>query len=55
MYSDRESYYRHLLTLYSEHIPKLVIARYNGYTVYIDTDSRMVYDTRGQAVMQFRH
>lgn len=22
---------------------------------FIDTDNRMVYDTRGQAVMQFRH
>ena len=52
--ADREPYYRHLLALYS--IPNdLVIGRYNGYTVYIDTDNRMVYNTRGQAVLQFRH
>ena len=52
---DRETYYRHLVRLYSRYIPKLVIARYRGYSVYIDTDNRMVYDVRGQAVMQFRH
>jgi hypothetical protein len=54
VYSNRESYYRHLLTLYK--IPNdLVIGRYKGALIYIDTDSRVVYDTRGQAIMQFRH
>ena len=54
MYSNRESYYRHLLTLYK--IPNdLVKGRYKGALIYIDTDSRVVYDVRGQAVMQFRH
>lgn len=53
--ANREPYYRHLLTLYSEYIPKLIIGRYNGYTVYIDTDTRMIYNSSGQAVMKFRH
>jgi hypothetical protein len=53
--ADREPYYRHLLTLYSKYIPKLVIGRYKGSLIYIDTDSRMVYDTRGQVVLKFRH
>jgi len=52
---EREPYYRHLVRLYSRYIPKLVIGRYKGALIYIDTDSRVVYDTRGQAVMQFRH
>ena len=53
---ERETYYKHLTRLYSRYIPKdTVIARYRGYSVYIDTDSRVVYNTRGQAVMQFRH
>lgn len=50
-----EEYYKKLLTIYSEYIPKLVIGRYKGALIYIDTDSRMVYDTRGQAVLKFRH
>jgi len=53
--SERETYYKHLLSIYSKYIPKLVVGRYKGSLIYIDTDSRMVYDTRGQAVMQFRH
>lgn len=50
-----EEYYKKLLTIYGKHIPKLVIGRYKGALIYIDTDSRMVYNTSGQAVMQFRH
>jgi hypothetical protein len=50
-----EEYYKKLLTIYSKYILKLVVGRYKGALIYIDTDSRMVYDTRGQAVMQFRH
>jgi len=53
--SERETYYKHLLSIYSKYIPKLVIGRYKGALIYIDTDSRMVYDTREQAIMQFRH
>jgi len=52
---EREYYYRHLLSIYSRYIPKLVIGRYKGALIYIDTDNRMVYDTNGQAIMQFRH
>lgn len=52
---ERESYYRHLTRLYSRYIPKLVIGRYKGALIFIDTDSRVVYNTRGQAIMQFRH
>jgi hypothetical protein len=52
--SERETYYRHLLSIYT--IPNdTIIGRYHGALVYIDTDSRVVYSTSGQAVMQFRH
>jgi hypothetical protein len=50
-----EEYYKKLLTIYSKYIPKLVVGKYKGALIYIDTDNRMVYNTRGQAVMQFRH
>jgi hypothetical protein len=54
--ADREPYYRHLLTQYSRYIPQdMVIGHYNNRVVYIDTDSKIMYYTDGQAVLQFRH
>ena len=47
MYADREAYYKHLISIYSRYIPKLVIGRYKGALIFIDTDNRMVYNTRG--------
>jgi hypothetical protein len=53
---EREPYYRHLLSIYSRYIPQeLIRGRYNNQVVYIDTDSRMMYNSSGQAVLQFRH
>jgi hypothetical protein len=55
MYStERELYYKKLLSIYT--IPQdIITGRYNGALVYIDTDNRMMYNTSGQAVLQFRH
>lgn len=51
---ERETYYRHLLSIYR--IPQeLIRGRYNNEVVYIDTDSRMMYNTSGNLVLQFRH
>lgn len=41
--------------LYAKYMQKLIIAGiYRGYIVYIDTHNKMVYNTNGQAVLQFR-
>jgi hypothetical protein len=54
--SEREQYYKKLLSIYSRYIPQeYIIGRYNNEVVYIDTDSRMMYNSSGQAVLQFRH
>jgi hypothetical protein len=54
--ADREPYYRHLLALYSKYIPSdIIIAKYHNEIVYIDTDSRMMYNSSGQAVLKFRN
>jgi hypothetical protein len=54
--ADRELEYKRLLILYSKYIPQdMIIGRYNGALVYIDTDNRMMYNTSGQAVLRFRH
>jgi len=50
-----EEYYKKLLTIYSKYIPTLVIGRYNGALIYIDTDTRIYYNNRGQALGKFRH
>jgi hypothetical protein len=57
MYStEREIYYKKLLSIYSRYIPQeLIRGRYNNEVVYIDTDSRMMYNSMGQTVLQFRH
>jgi hypothetical protein len=53
---DRETYYKNLLALYSKYIPQdMIIGHYHNEVVYIDTYSRMMYNTSGQAVLQFRH
>jgi hypothetical protein len=52
--ADREAEYTRLIGIYS--IPNdMIIGRYNGALVYINTDNRMMYNTSGQAVLQFRH
>jgi hypothetical protein len=55
MYStEREIYYKKLLSIYR--IPvEWIIGRYNNEVVYIDTDNRMMYNSMGQTVLQFRH
>jgi hypothetical protein len=54
--ADRELEYKRLLILYSKYIPQdMIIGRYNGALVYIDTDNRMMYNTSGQAVLKFRN
>jgi hypothetical protein len=57
MYStEREIYYKKLLSIYSRYIPQeLIRGRYNNEVVYIDTDNRMMYNSMGQTVLQFRH
>jgi outer membrane lipoprotein-sorting protein len=35
--------------------PNMIRGRYNNEVVYIDTDSRMMYNSMGQTVLQFRH
>jgi hypothetical protein len=57
MYStEREIYYKKLLSIYSKYIPQdVIIGRYNNHVVYIDTDNRMMYNSSGQAVLQFRY
>ena len=52
---EREYYYRHLLSIYSRYIPKLVIGRYKGALIFIDTDNRIYYNLEGQAIGQFCH
>jgi hypothetical protein len=52
--SEREAYYRHLLSIYR--IPNdLIYGWLKGKLIAIETDTRMVYDEYGTAVMQFRH
>jgi hypothetical protein len=52
--ADRETYYKNLLALYT--IPNdMIIGHYHNEVVYIDTYSRMMYNTNGQAVLKFRH
>lgn len=53
--SERETYYKHLLSIYSKYIPKLVIGRYKGALIYIDTNSRNVYSEAGHYILKFRH
>jgi hypothetical protein len=54
--AERETYYNRILALYRAYIPNdTVLGRYNGYSVYIDTDNRMMYSMSGQAVLKFRH
>jgi hypothetical protein len=52
--ADREAEYTRLIGIYK--IPQdLVIGRYNGALIYINTYSRMIYSLDGQAIGQFRH
>ena len=54
--AERETYYNRILALYSNYIPQdMILGRYNNQVVYIDTDSRMMYNMSGQAVLKFRH
>jgi hypothetical protein len=55
MYStEREIYYKKLLSIYR--IPNdLIYGWLKGKPIAIETDTRMVYDEYGIAVMQFRH
>jgi hypothetical protein len=51
---ERELYYKKLLSIYT--IPNdIIIGRYHGALVYIDTDRRVVYSMSGQAMLKFRH
>ena len=52
----REPYYNKVLALYSRYIPNdMIIGWQNGKPIYIDTYTRIYYDTAGQAIGQFRH
>lgn len=54
--ADREAEYTRLIGIYRAYIPTdLVLGRYNGHSVFIDTDNRMMYSMSGQAVLKFRH
>jgi hypothetical protein len=53
---EREIYYKKLLSIYSRYILNdMITGMYNGALVYIDTDNRMMYNTSGQAILQFRY
>jgi hypothetical protein len=57
MYStEREIYYKKLLSIYSRYIPQdMIKAIYNNQVVYIDTDNRRGYDKDGNVVIKFVH
>jgi len=55
MYStEREQYYKKLLSIYKIPID-IITGRYHNEIVYIDVDSKMAWNKRGQVVLQFRH
>lgn len=54
--AERETYYNRILALYSKYIPQdMIYGRLQGKPIYIDTDSRIFYNDRGQAIGKFVH